>query len=79
MCKFVCTCASCVHITLCRSGVQIGMKVLGTDSIILGIRKLWRMFPIKQKFHTMAAFLDNPIFSIWSSLDFLPLCNGPGV
>jgi hypothetical protein len=48
--------------TLCRSGVRIGMKVLGTDSIILGIRKLWQMFPIKQKFHTTAAFLDNPNF-----------------
>ena len=26
------------------------------------------MFPIKQKCDTMAAFLDNPNFSIWSSL-----------
>jgi hypothetical protein len=45
------------------------MKVLGADSIILGTKKLRRMFPIKQKLHTMAAFLDNQFFSIWSSLD----------
>ena len=32
--------------TLCRSGVWICIKVLGADSIILGTRKLWRMFPI---------------------------------
>ena len=44
---------------LCRSRIWIGMKVLGADSIILGTRKLWRMFPIKQKFHTTAAFLDR--------------------
>ena len=63
--------------TLCRSNdYWIGMKVLGTDSIILGIRKLWWMFPIKQKYHTTAAFLDNLNFWIKSSLNvFLPLCN----
>ena len=68
------------NITLCRSGVWIGVKVLGADSIILGTRKLWQMFPIKQKCHRTAAFLDNPNFSIWSSLEiFLPLWNRPGV
>ena len=66
--------------TLCRSRVWIGMKVLGADSIILGTRKLWWMFPIKQKCHTTAAFLYNPNFSIWSCLEiFLPICNSPGV
>ena len=32
------------------------MKVLQADSIILGTRKLWGIFPIKQKFSTTAAF-----------------------
>ena len=50
--------------TLCRSGVWIHMKVLGANSFILGIRKLWRSFPIKQKCHTTAAFLDNQNYSI---------------
>ena len=54
--------------TLCRSKVWIGMKVLGTNSLILGTRKFWQIFPIKQKFDTTAAFLDNPNFSIWSNL-----------
>ena len=44
------------------------MKVLQANSIILGTRKLCQIFPIKQKFDTMAAFLDNPNFSIWSIL-----------
>ena len=62
--------------TLCRSEVWIGMKVLGTDSFILGTRKLLWMFPIKQKCHTTAAFLDNQKSSIWSSMEiFLPLCS----
>ena len=56
------------------------MKVLGANSFILGTRKLWRSFPIKQKCHMTAAFLDTPNFSIWSNLDiFLPLCIFPGV
>jgi hypothetical protein len=56
------------------------MKVLGADSLILGTRKLLRMFPIKQKCHTTAAFLDNQKNLIWSSLEiFLPLCSRPGV
>ena len=66
-----------IYNTLCRSGVWICMKVLGTNSIILVMRKLWRMFPIQQKFHTTAAFLDNSNF--WSLDVFLPLCNRPGV
>jgi hypothetical protein len=38
------------------------------------------MFPIKQKCHTTAAFLDNQKKLIWSSLEiFLPLCSRPGV
>ena len=51
-----------------RSKVWIGMKVLRPNSIILGTRKLWWIFPIKQKFDTTAAFLDNPKCSIWSNL-----------
>ena len=39
------------------------MKVLRADSIILGSRKLLQIFPIKQKFDTTAAFLDNPKIS----------------
>ena len=54
--------------TLCRSKVWIGMKVLQANSIILSTRKLWWIFPIKQKFDTTASFLDNQTFSIWSSL-----------
>ena len=54
--------------TLCRSRVWIGMKVLRPNSIILGARKLWWIFPIKQKFDTTAAFLDNPKCSILSNL-----------
>ena len=34
-----------------RCDVWIGMKVLGADSFILGTRKLWRIFPINQKYH----------------------------
>ena len=52
------------HFTLCRSGVWIDMKVLRAHSFILGTRKLWRSFPIKQKCHTTAAFLDNQNYSI---------------
>ena len=48
-----------VHTTLSRSGVWIGMKVLGADSIILGTRKLWWMFPIKQKLNITAAFFHT--------------------
>ena len=47
------------QITLCRSGVWIGMKVLGANSIILGTRKLWWMFPIKQKLNITAAFFHT--------------------
>ena len=66
--------------TLSRSGVWIGMKVLGADSFILGTRKLWGIFLIKQKCHMTAAFLDNQNYSIFSSLDiFLPMCSRPGV
>ena len=32
--------------SLCRTKVWIGMKVLQANSIILGTRKLWRIFPI---------------------------------
>ena len=60
--------------TLCRSGVWIGMKVLGADSIILGTRKLWWMFPIKQKLNTTAAFWDKPKCSIFPNLDIFYQC-----
>ena len=43
------------------------------DSIILGTRKLWWIFPIKQKFDTTAAFLDNSKYSIWSRLTVFSL------
>ena len=42
------------------------MKVLRPNSIILGTRKLWWIFPIKQKFDTTAAFLDNPKWIKWN-------------
>ena len=42
--------------TLCRSEVWKGMKVLQPNSIIVGTRKSWQIFPIKQKFDTTAAF-----------------------
>ncbi len=35
------------------------MKVLGADLIILGTRKLWWMFPIKQKLNITAAFFHT--------------------
>jgi hypothetical protein len=38
------------------------MKVLQADSIILGNRKLWRIFPIKQKFSITAAFFIIKMF-----------------
>ena len=45
--------------------------IFGHSSYVtaLGVRKLWQIFPIKQKFHAIAAFLDIPNFWIWSSLD----------
>ena len=70
----------CCQLTLCRSGVWIGVKVLGADPFILGTGKLLWIFPIKQKCHMTAAFLHNQNFSIWSSLDlFLPMCSRPDV
>ena len=46
----------CKRSTLCRFKVWTGMKALQADSIIVGTRKLWRIFPIKQKFNITAAF-----------------------
>ena len=37
-------------------------KVFGADSMRLSIKKSWGIFPIKQKFDTMAAFLYNKNF-----------------
>ena len=34
-------------------------KVFRADSMLLGIEKSWGIFPIKQKFNTMAAFVDG--------------------
>ena len=54
---------TCLHnrtlcqITLCRSKVWIGMKILQANSIILSTKKLWWIFPIKQKFSNSTAFL----------------------
>ena len=61
-------CLKICYFTLYRSKVWKGMKVLQPNSIILGTRKLWWIFPIKQKFDTRAAFLDNPKCSICTSL-----------
>ena len=62
------------------SGVSIDMKHLGADSFIIGTRRLLQMFPIKQKCHTTAPFLDNQNYSIWSNLNiFLPMCSRPGM
>ena len=44
------------------------MKVLQADSIIIDTRKLWRIFPIKQKFDTAAAFF-------WDSINFVKFGN----
>ena len=38
------------------------MKVLQPNSIIVGTRKSWRIFPIKQKFDTTAAFFIVKMF-----------------
>ena len=42
------------------------------NSIIVGTRKLWRIFPIKQKFDTMAGFFIVKMFKtqqkIWASV-----------
>ena len=51
----------------------MGMKVLVADSrYILGTRKLWPMFPIRQKIYTTAAFLDNPNFSMATMIEAAP-------
>ena len=42
--------------TLRHSNIWIHTKVLGAGSKLIGIRKLWRIFPIKQKFNNSAAF-----------------------
>ena len=42
------------------------MKVLGTDSIILGTRKLWPIFPMKQKLNMTRA--PGSLSDRWSSL-----------
>ena len=39
-----------------RWSEYIGMKALPADSIILGTRRFWRIFPINQKFSTTAVF-----------------------
>ena len=52
------------------SWVSIDMKLLGADSFIIGTRRLLQMFPIKQKCHTTAPFLDNQNYSIWSNLEY---------
>ena len=66
------------HFTLCRIEVWIGMKVLQANSIILGTRKLLRIFPIKQKFSNTAAFFIIKMFKacqIWEYIwqRFLPI------
>ena len=38
------------------------IKVLWANSMLVSVRKLWGIFPIKQKFDTMAAFLYSKNF-----------------
>ena len=35
------------------------IKVFRADSMLLSIGKSWEIFPIKQKFNTMTAFVDS--------------------
>ena len=53
-----------VQITLSRNKVWIGIKVLQANSIILGTRKLWRIFPIKQKFSNTTTFFIVRTFKL---------------
>ena len=57
-------------LTLCRSSVWIGMKVLGANSIILITRKLWQMFPIKQELNITAAFFITKMFKCLKPVNF---------
>ena len=66
---------------MCRSKVWKGIKVLQPNSITLGIRKLWRIFPIKQKFNTRTAFFYSKNFWNQTNLGIVsftmvqPTCN----
>ena len=64
-------------LTLCRSSVWIGMKVLGANSIILITKKLWQMFPIKQELNITAAFFITKMFKCLKPVNFFdsPLCS----
>ena len=46
-----------IHSTLVLTWIPI--KVFRADSMLLSIGKSWGIFPIKQKFNTMAAFVDS--------------------
>ena len=35
------------------------IKVLWANSMLVSVKKSWEIFPIKQKFNTMTAFVDN--------------------
>ena len=48
--------------TLCQSNIWIHIKVLGADSMLIGIGKFRRIFPIKQKFNNSAAFFYTEKF-----------------
>ena len=50
-----------------RRSEYIGMKALPADSIILGTRRLWRIFPINQKFNSMTFFIIK-IFKFWGHI-----------
>ena len=45
------------HSTLTLALIPI--KVFLADSMLLSIRKSWEIFQIKQKFNTIAAFVDS--------------------
>ena len=64
--------------TLCRSGVWIGIKVLGADSILLGSRTLWQMFPISSRNWISWELFCNKIFKTGQFFD-RQLYSRPGV
>ena len=58
-------------VTLRHSNIWIHTKVLGAGSMFTGIGKLWRIFPIKQKFNNSAAFFYTKNFLSWTKLSIV--------
>ena len=51
-----------LHWFLCHSMLNLTwmpIKVLRANSMLVGIKKSWGIFPIKQKSNTMTAFVDS--------------------